>query len=98
MGAMSALCIAGIALFIRNWSRNQWWRWVYPFGGGYLLFDLFAILIRLRIWNRLLSWMFDITNPLWNVLWGTFVMVGFAALIIGIMLWKRLAAEHAGWE
>jgi len=51
MGILAFLCICGIVIFCRNIKNNYWWRWIYLFGGGYLLFDLFAIAIELKIWN-----------------------------------------------
>lgn len=90
MGAMSALCVTGIEIFVKNRGHNQWWRWVYIFGGAYLLFDLFAIFFGLSFWRNLLYWMFDVANPFWNVLWGAFVVLGSASFLLGIMLGKRL--------
>ncbi len=43
MGLLAVLCLAGVATFFRNWGRNPWWRWIYLFGGSYVLFDLLAI-------------------------------------------------------
>ena len=42
MGILAFLCICGIVLFCKNIKNNYWWRWIYIFGGGYLLFDLFS--------------------------------------------------------
>jgi protein-S-isoprenylcysteine O-methyltransferase Ste14 len=47
MGVLLLLCITGIYIFFKNKGNNHWWRWVYIFGGVYLIFDLFAILIKL---------------------------------------------------
>ena len=92
MGIMAALCIAGIVLFVRDKGKTGWWRWVYIFGGGYLLFDLFAIFVGLSFWKNLLYWMFDVVNPVWNILWGTFVVLGLVSFIIGIILGIQVAA------
>ena len=40
MGLLAVLCLAGVATFFRNWGRNPWWRWIYLFGGSYVLFDV----------------------------------------------------------
>ena len=93
MGIMSVLCIAGIVLFVKHRGNNQWWRWVYIFGGGYVLFDLFSILIKLGFWKRLLYWMFDVTNQIWNVIWGTFCILGLASFIVGLALIKLIMQE-----
>ncbi|MDL2300267.1 hypothetical protein LJC01_01335 [Clostridiaceae bacterium OttesenSCG-928-D20] len=88
MGIMSVLCIAGILVFIRNTGKNHWWRWFYIFGGGYVLFDLCCILVGWSFWNRLLNWMFEVTNPYWNIIWGFFILLGFVSLFIGTFLVK----------
>ncbi|MFQ7853829.1 MAG: hypothetical protein ACLRIS_00475 [Flavonifractor plautii] len=63
MGLLAVLCLAGVATFFRNWGRNPWWRWIYLFGGSYVLFDLLAIAAGLSFWHSLLAWMFDVTSP-----------------------------------
>ena len=95
MGAMSILCIIGIVIFINSRGQNQWWRWVYIFAGGYVLFDLSAIAIGLGFWRYLLYWMFGTANPFWNVIWGFFVVLGVASFSLGIMLIKRLKYKKA---
>jgi hypothetical protein len=93
MGVLSLLCIMGIMVFITNKSRNYWWRWVYILGGGYLIFDLFAIFIRMEIWNSLLYWLFNIENSFWNIIWGFFIGLGFSSLILGIVLSRKLIKQ-----
>ena len=88
MGILSVLCIAGIAVFVKNRGNNYWWRWFYIFGGGYVLFDLFAIAAGLEIWKKLLERMFDVTSQYWNVIWGGFIVLGLVSLFIGIILIK----------
>ena len=89
MVILSAFCIAGIVVFVKNKRKNYWWRWIYIFGGIYLLFDLFAITIRLEVWENLLYQMFDITNSYWNILWGGFILLGLVSLVIGILIFKE---------
>ncbi len=86
MGIMAALCVSGIVLFIKNRGHNYWWRWFYIFGGGYVIFDLFAIYVELDIWKKLLSAMFDTSAPYWNILWGGFITLGLVSFGIGISL------------
>ena len=93
MGIMSFLCVAGIVLFIKNKGRNYWWRWFYIFGGGYVLFDLFAILVGLDIWKNLLYKMFDVTSQYWNILWGAFIGLGLISFVIGISITKKLLSR-----
>lgn len=86
MGILALLCIWGIVTFFRNMHHNYWWRWVYLFGGGYLLFDLFAIATGLTFWHDLLVVMFDVNGSYWNLLWGGFVVMGAAAFMLGCLL------------
>ena len=89
MGLLTVLCLLGIGVFFQNRHHNFWWRWIYLLGGGYLLFDLFAIATGLRFWKVLLHWMFDTTAPYWNVLWMGFVLLGAAVFGLGLLLLKR---------
>lgn len=86
MSIMAILCILGILTFFKNLHNNYWWRWIYLFGGVYVLFDLFAIATGLSFWHELLLWMFDIYSPYWNVLWSFFVLMGGAIFLLGVML------------
>ena len=86
MGILTALCIVGISTFIKNKHSNYWWRWIYLFGGVYLLFDLFAIAIGLEFWNKLLLWMFDVTSIYWNAVWSFFILLGTFVFVLGIKL------------
>ena len=86
MGTLAMLCILGIITFIKNFNNNYWWRWIYVFGGGYVLFDLFAIATGLSFWQKLLMMMFDVNSPYWNVVWLAFVLLGGAVFILGISL------------
>ena len=93
MGLLAVLCLAGVATFFRNWGRNPWWRWIYLFGGSYVLFDLLAIAAGLSFWHSLLAWMFDVTSPCWNFLWGFFVLLGGASAALGLSLLVRRTLE-----
>ncbi len=90
MGILSALCVAGIVVFVRNIGKNYLWRLVYIFGGGYLLFDLFAIAIKLNIWNSLLLMMFDTASIYWNILWGMFILMGILSGALGLHIIKKM--------
>ena len=90
MGILAVLCVLGIAAFVKNRRNNFWWRWVYLFGGAYLLFDLSAIALNLAFWNKLLLWMFDTTSIYWNFVWSFFLLLGGFAFVLGInLLLKR---------
>lgn len=89
MGILAFLCICGIVVFCKNIKNNCWWRWIYIFGGGYLLFDLFAIAIELEFWNNLLFFMFDVNSPYWNIIWGFFILLGAFVFGLGVKLLKQ---------
>lgn len=93
MGILSAFCILGIIAFCRNIHQNYWWRWIYLFGGGYVLFDLFAIAIDLEFWRKLLYAMFDTSTPYWNWLWVSFVVMGGISMIIGFVILKMVISN-----
>lgn len=94
MGILVILCILGLVTFVKNWKNNYWWRWIYVFGGGYVLFDLFAIAAGLKFWERLLWMMFDISAPYWNVLWGFFILMGGGVFWLGITLFRRIYTDE----
>lgn len=86
MGMLAVLCVLGIITFFKNRRSNYWWRWIYLFGGAYVLFDLFAIAIGLEIWHKLLLLMFDVNSPYWNVIWSMFILLGGFVFVLGIKL------------
>ena len=93
MGILALLCVLGIITFIQNLKHNYWWRWIYLFGGAYVLFDLFAIAIELEFWNRLLLLMFDVNSQYWNIVWSFFIILGGFVFIIGIRLLKQTKSK-----
>ena len=86
MGILAMLCVSGIITFCKNWHSNYWWRWIYVFGGAYVLFDLFAIAIGLEVWHNLLFWMYDVNSPYWTALWSFFILLGGCTFALGIIL------------
>lgn len=88
MGILSFLCILGIITFIKNLNHNYWWRWIYLFGGSYLLFDLCAILFKFDFWYKILNTMFDVNSPYWNYIWLVFILLGLFSFSLGIILIK----------
>ncbi len=98
MGILAGLCILGIITFIRERKDNYTWRWIYLFGGAYVLFDLFAIATRLEVWQKLLAFMFDINSPYWNLIWGFFILLGTAVFVLGIILMVRRKTGSYGDE
>ena len=96
MGLLAGLCILGIVTFIRERKANYLWRWIYVFGGAYVLFDLFAIAIGLEIWKKLLSAMFDTSSALWNPIWLFFIVLGCAVFVLGIRLFVITGNSKCG--
>lgn len=90
MGTLIILCVMGIITYLRHFGENYWWRWIYMFGGGYVLFDLFAIITKNKIWHNLLLNMFDVKNPYFNIIWGSFILLGLSTLVLGILILKKL--------
>ena len=80
---LASLCMLGIITFCKNKGKNYWWRWIYIFGGSYVLFDLFAIAIGMDLWNKLILMMYDINAPYWNVLWSGFILLGGFVFALG---------------
>ena len=93
MGVLAVLCTLGIITFFRNLHHNYWWRGIYLCGGGYVLFDLFAIAIGIEFWHDLLRAMFDVNAAYWNLLWGGFIVLGGAVFVLGCLLLKRRLSE-----
>ena len=89
MGVLASLCILGIVTFIKNRNNNSWWRWIYIFGGTYVIFDLFAIAVELKFWNNLLMMMFDVNSPYWNIIWSFFILLGGFLFMLGIVLFRQ---------
>ena len=90
MGILAGLCICGIVAFFKNLYNNFWWRWIYIFCGGYLLFDLFAIITGMKFWRVLIFKMFDTTATYWNLIWGMFTVIGVISLALGISMLRKL--------
>ena len=89
MAVLGGMCLWALALFFRCFRERCWWRWAYLCGGGYVLFDLFAIAADLPFWHRLLTAMFDTAAWYWNWLWSAFVVLGGACLLLGICLLRQ---------
>ena len=89
MGALSLLCILGIVTFFKNICCNYWWRWIYLFGGSYLIFDLCAILFKFSFWYDLLDSMFDVNSSYWNIIWLFFILLGAFSFALGIILLRQ---------
>ena len=94
MGILAALCVLGIVTFIKNRKSNYWWRWIYIFGGSYVLFDLFAIATGMKFWSRLLQMMFDTNSAYWNFIWLFFIFLGGCVFVLGVRLLRGIKMEE----
>ena len=89
MGVLAGLSVLGIFTFTKCRGNNYWWRWIYLFGGAYVLFDLYAIAAGLEFWNKLLLWMFDVDSIYWNAVWSFFVLLGGCSFLLGMKLLEQ---------
>ena len=94
MGILAALCVLGIVTFIKNRKSNYWWRWIYIFGGSYVLFDLFAIATGMKFWSRLLQMMYDTNSAYWNFIWLFFIFLGGCVFVLGVRLLRGIKMEE----
>lgn len=97
MGTLAVFCVLGIITFLKYLHHNYWWRWIYLFGGGYLLFDLFAIATGLSFWNKILMVMFNTSSPYWNILWSAFILMGGFVFLLGITLIIKEKTQKEQW-
>ena len=95
MGILAVFCVLGIVTFFRNRHNNYWWRWIYLCGGGYLLFDLFAIATGMEFWRKLILNMYDITAWYWNILWSAFIVMGALVFLLGVRLLHPAGSNHS---
>ena len=94
MGLLAALCVLGIITFFREIKNNYWWRFIYLGGGLYVLFDLFAIATGLKIWQKILTAMFNTQSSAWNYIWGFFILLGALVFALGIYLLRKRKTEN----
>ncbi|MBO4638431.1 MAG: hypothetical protein J5710_01605 [Treponema sp.] len=94
MGILATLCVLGIITFFREIKNNYWWRFIYLGGGLYVLFDLFAIATGLKIWQKILTAMFDTQSSAWNYIWGFFILLGALVFALGLYLLRKRKTEN----
>ncbi|MDE6591722.1 MAG: hypothetical protein K2K57_01480 [Oscillospiraceae bacterium] len=94
MSVMAILCVCGIVTFLKNLRSNFRWRWIYIFCGGYVLFDLFAIVTGLEFWHKLILKMFDINATYWNILWVFFIVLGAFSFGLGVHLLRSRCGKN----
>ena len=87
-------CLVGIITFIKNRGNNFWWRWIYLFGGGYVLFDVAAVVLNVSVWHKLLIFMFDSETPHYYFIWGFFCIAGAGILVLGLRIFKAYISDY----
>ncbi len=54
---------------------------------------LYAIAIELEIWNEFILFLFDVSSPCWNIVWGFFILLGAFVFGLGVKLLKQRRAK-----
>jgi hypothetical protein len=82
------LSIVVILYFLKNYKDKKWWRWIYLFGGIYVLFDSILNLLNNNFMINVVIKMYTIAQPYYYILWGLFILLGLVCIIICIYLWN----------
>ena len=82
------LAIVAIAFFVKYFKEKKWWRWIYLFGGIYVLIDCILNLLDNSFMTYIVIKMYTLKQPFYNILWGFFILVGIICIIISKYLWS----------
>ena len=82
------MSIIVILYFIINFKDKKWWRWIYLFGGIYLIIDNVLNLFNNNFINNVVIKMYTMKQPYYSILWGLFIILGIICLIISKYLWN----------
>jgi len=82
------MSIIVILYFIVNFKDKKWWRWIYLFGGIYLVIDNVLNLFNNNFINNIVIKMYTMKQPYYSILWGLFIILGITCLIISKYLWN----------
>ena len=77
-----------IIYFIKYFKERKWWRWIYLFGGTYLLIDSILNLLNNNFMNNIVIKMYTLRQPYYKILWGSFIILGIISIIISKYLWN----------
>jgi hypothetical protein len=82
------MSIIVILYFIKYFGDKKWWRWVYLFGGIYLIWDTILNLLNNDFIKNFIIKMYTIKQPYYFILWGLFIILGIICLFISKYLWN----------
>jgi len=82
------ITVIAIIYFIKNFKDKKWWRWIYLFGGIYLVIDSILNLLNVNIIKNIVVKMYTLKQPYYDILWGLFIILGIICFIISKYLWN----------
>ena len=82
------MSIIVILYFIVNFKNKKWWRWIYLFGGIYLVIDNVLNLFNNNLINNVVIKMYTMKQPYYSILWALFIILGIICIIISKYLWS----------
>jgi hypothetical protein len=82
------LTLAVIIYFLKHYKEKKWWRWIYLFGGGYVLIDCILNLFKNNFIINIVIKMYTLGQPYYNIVWGFFILLGIICIIISKCLWN----------
>jgi uncharacterized membrane protein len=88
------ISIIVILYFIKNYRSKKWWRWIYLFGGIYLIMDTVLNLFNNHFIKNVVIKMYTLKQPYYSVLWGLFIILGIICIIISKYLWNYTDDKH----
>jgi len=77
-----------IMYFIKSYKYKKWWRWIYLFGGIYLIIDSVLNILNNNLMKNIIIKMYTIKQPYYSILWGLFIILGIICIIISKYLWN----------
>ena len=77
-----------IIFFVKEYKNKKWWRWIYLFGGTYLLIDITLNLLNINMMKNIIIKMYTLKQPFYSILWITFILIGISCIFISLYLWK----------
>jgi uncharacterized membrane protein len=88
------MSIIVILYFIKNFKDKKWWRWIYLFGGIYLVMDTVLNLLNNNFIKNVVIKMYTVEQPYYSILWGLFIVLGIICIIISKYLWNYTDTEY----
>jgi hypothetical protein len=82
------ISIIVILYFIKNFTDKKCWRWIYLFGGLYLIWDTVLNLLNNDFIKNIVIKMYTIKQPYYSILWVLFIILGIICLIVSKYLWN----------